>query len=270
MIGARRVALGGAQLDEADSRIVIRSIEPADGKESISAVGTAAGYGQRITGYRRETADIVVKFAIKARKTDLSTRAEVLEKANAWAAKAAPERGGAYMTVNYRSGRRIKAVLVQAPGEGDLWRWTDEFRITFRAYNVPYWEDSSETTLVSETGVTSNTSSVTVGGSAMTPLSVEFTNTASATSDTFSISADGKTIAFESLGLAVGEKLVIDENNGLFRARIKNTSNVYRSVLAKRTAASSDDLRVKPGTVSVVTASAKAGTLSVKYRGRYI
>ena len=36
--------------------------------------------------------------------------------------------------------------LAQAPGEGDLWAWTNEFKITLRAYEVPYWEDEAEST----------------------------------------------------------------------------------------------------------------------------
>ena len=85
----RRVALNGKQLDTVDDRIVISSVEPGDGRENITAVDAASGYGQRVTGNRRSTLDMVVKFRIQEHgrnKDGLQSRAEVLEKVNAWAA----------------------------------------------------------------------------------------------------------------------------------------------------------------------------------------
>ena len=64
MILKRRVALNGVWLDEVDSRIAVSSVEPGDGRENISAVDAAAGYGSRITGERRQTVDMTVKFRI--------------------------------------------------------------------------------------------------------------------------------------------------------------------------------------------------------------
>ena len=50
MLLKRRVALDGVQLDELDERIIISGIDEAAGKDTISAVGSSAGMGQRITG----------------------------------------------------------------------------------------------------------------------------------------------------------------------------------------------------------------------------
>ena len=111
MLWSRRVALNGVQLDEVHEAIVIRSVEPADGKESIAAVPTAFGYGQRVTSKRRDTLDMVVRFAIRIKRNDMENRASVLEAVNAWAATAAE---GAWLTVNYKPNRRLWVVLAQA------------------------------------------------------------------------------------------------------------------------------------------------------------
>jgi len=263
----RRVALNGVWLDNVDSRIVISSIEPGDGKENIAATDSAARYGQRVTQNRRSTLDVVVKFMMLEHGhsvNGLQARAELLEKVNEWAS------AGGVMTINYKPGRRLNVILVQAPGEGSLWNYTKEFSIVFRAYAVPYWEDTEDMKVMIQ-NTSSYTVSVGVSGSAPTPILVAFKNTSGSTSDTFSVSAGGKTISFSSLGLASGETLTINEGtNGLFQAYITSTGGVNRSAMSKRTAESADDLVVNPGTVSVSVTSQRVGTLTVSHRGRYL
>ena len=103
MIWSRRAALNGVQLDEVDPSIVIQSIELADERDNISAVGTAYGYGQRVTGSRRDTLEVTVKFGIDIRKDNMAGRVTALE----------------------------------------AWEWAREYSITFRAYCIPYWEDET-------------------------------------------------------------------------------------------------------------------------------
>ena len=81
MICARRVALDGVELDQANSAIVIHSVETGDGKENFSAVSRAYGSGQRVTNHHRDTMDIIVRFAILIRKNNLAGRAAALEAA---------------------------------------------------------------------------------------------------------------------------------------------------------------------------------------------
>jgi len=264
---SRRVALGGVQLDAANSAIVIRGVETADGKESITAVGTAAGFGQRVTGARRDTMDIVVRFAIDIRKTNLSGRAAALEDANAWAARAA---GGAWMTVNYRSGRRIFVRLVQAPGEGNIRDWVKEFQMTFRAYEIPYWEDAEESTKSAESG-TSGLEAFTIGGSAPAQIDITVENTGEGTINEISIAAGGKSMAFADLGLLAGETLYIDHtDSGLVRIRIKDSNNTYRSAMAKRASTADDDYLAQPGTTSFSYLADGSCTVTAGWRARYL
>ena len=263
MIWARRVALNGMQLDEVHEAVVIRSVEPADGKESIAAVANAAGYGQRITNRRRDTLDMVVRFAILVHKTSLAERAAVLEAVNAWAAAATE---GAWLTVNYKPNRRLWVVLAQAPGEGSLWDFTKEFQITFRAYVVPYWEDETEISATS--GVTaSGRMAITVPGSAKSEAKVTVTNRSGMNIPNLSVTVAGQTMTFTDVNLGGGQSLVVDhvQTGRLYylRAMIGNTS-----VLAKRTGA--NDFTVSPGENIITFSADRAVQVTVRARGRYL
>ena len=261
MILAHRAALNGTQLDSLDSRINIKAIEEGAGKESISAVSTAGGAGQRITGRHRETLDVVVKFSI-TEMADLQARETVLEAVNKWAA------GGGVLTVNYKSGRELKVVCVQCPGAGDAYEWTTVYAITFRAYGVPYWTESTATS-GTDSG-TSGSVSLTVNGSAETVAEISFKNTSGSTVDTFTVTAGSSVIAFTSLGLANNETLEIDHDGKLIRIRIKGTGGTYRSAMAKRTAASADDLYLTPGSRTVSYTAGGAGSFTASVKGRFM
>ena len=260
----RRVALNGVWLDSVDNRIVVSGIEPADGRENISAVDAASGYGQRITGHRRSTLDMVVRFSIFENGksvTGMQNRAEVLEKVNAWASP------GGLLTVNYKPGRQLRVVLAQAPGEGSLWDYTKEFQITFRAYAIPYWEDSApDSTKVGSDG-TSGSKSVLFGGSADTQTDVELKNMGSSTANAVTVTVDGKTMTFSSLGLVAGESLIIDHVDGLVRIRIKNGST-YRSAMDKRSGA--NDLIASPGSRACSYTADQNCRMTVNWRSRYL
>lgn len=273
MILKRRVALNGVELDEVDERIVISSVEPADGIEEISPANSAAGFGQRITGYRRNSVDIVVVFRILQRGHSVDgqqARSEVLEAVNAWAAAAAPERGGAYLTVNYKPERRLHVVLAQAPGEGSLWDWSKDFTITFRAYAVPYWEDEAVSSARIGTDNTSGSGSIQLDGSARTTVDAELLNRSGMSISTATITIGGKAMQFNAMGLAANETLVIDHAGGLLRIRIRSAAGAYRSAMDKRAAASADDFTVTPGAVSVSFSCQRACRLTVNWRCRYL
>ena len=268
MICARRVALNGAQLDQADSSIVIRGVETADGKENISAVAFGGRSGQRITGKRRDTLDVVVRFAINIKKANLAGRAAALEAVNEWAARA---KDGAVLTVNYKTNRQLYVILAQAPGEGNMFQYDREFSITFRAYGVPYWQETEATATASIEAGTSGDADITVAGSADTVADVVLTNESESTVDTCAVSVDGNLMSFTGLGLAAGESLVIDHaEDGTLRIRILETDESYRSAMASRDPSSADDLFCRTGTRSAGFEAAAACSMTVECKGRYL
>lgn len=264
MICARRAALNNVFLDEVHEKIVIHSIEPGDGKESINASSAAAGYGQRVTGARRDTLDVAVKFAIDIHKDNMNGRSEALEAANAWAAIA---RNGAWLTLNYKNNRRLFVKLVQAPGEGSLWEYTTDFTITFRAYGLPYWEEEVANSITFGGGAASGSGTAQIGGSAETQCDVELANMSGMTINNCTVSVGGKTMTFSSLGLGNGEALVIDHNNGLVRIRIRNGGS-YRSAMANRSGA--NDVMVSPGNNGCSFRADRACRMTVSWRSRFL
>lgn len=268
MILTRRVALNGVWLDEVDSRICISSVEPADGKENITAVDAAAGYGQRITGTHRSLVDMVVKFRILEHghtAEGLQAREEVLEKVNAWAA------GGGYMTVNYKPDRRLRVVLVQGPGAGSMWDYTKEFTLTFRAYGLPYWEQETARSAAFGGGSSYASGSVQIEGSVKTQVNIELQNRSGMLITAATVTVGGQSMIFQNLGLTGGETLVVDHTDeGLVRIRIRSAGGAYRSAMALRTTASADDFRVTPGACGVSFSATRACRITASWRARYL
>lgn len=271
MIWARRAALNGNQLDEIDNAIVIRGIEQAAGKDTLTAGSTGGPFGMRITGARRDSLDITLRFAIDIKKNDLEGRSAVLEAVNAWAAAASRENGGAWLTVGHKPDRRIRVVLAQPAPEGDLWKWTEDFPIIFRAYGVPYWEQSEANTTSTDGNASGAYGAITIGGSAVTQVNAYLKNTSGAGINTATVNIGGKNMGFSTLGLAADETLTIDHTgDGLVRIRIRSSGGTYRSAMANRTPESADDFTVMPGARECSFSAQRACKLTVEWRDRYL
>lgn len=256
MILSHRVALNGVQLDSIDSRIRVQGVECQQGKEQISTVSLFGGQGQRITNRHRDSMDVVVRFSIGIKKDNMQARNDVFERVCEWA------EGGGWLTVNYKPERRLKVICAQLPPEGDLWEWNKVFAITFRACGVPYWQQDPPGRLMA----TGNRISRIIGvaGNARTVVDLEFKCTSGVCS-TFTAFVAGNTITLTGLNLRSGQTLTIDHSDeGLLRIWVDGFS-----VLAKRTAASSDDLYVWPGTALVEVETQGTGALTISCAGRY-
>ena len=257
MILSKRVALGGVQLDELHDAIVIRSIDPGVTKESVSAVTRMGGFGQRMTGQHWDTLEVSVSYAIDIPKREMALRRQIFDAVNAWALKKG------WLTVNWLENRRFYVDKVVLPGSGDMWAWTDEFTITFRAYNVPFWQDALPAQVSSGTAA-SGSVTVQVGGNVQSVLDVTFQNRSGMTINNFWVQANGNRITLSSLGLGGSSALTINHGtDGLLRIRRDGTS-----VYEKYTGA--DDLFVNPGNVSVSFSADRAGTLTVQSYGRWV
>ena len=263
---AHEAALNGAGLSSVDSRVLCMGISTDTPKVTIN---TAAAYGmdgQRITGNRRDCLDVNVSFGLLCRKEEMQTRAELFEMVTSWALTAVD---GAWLTIGNRPERRLWVRLQKMPAEGDPWQWTNTYTITFRANEVPWWQDVSQSLLRRE-NVTSGTYSMSVTGNVRTVMDFTYTNTGSAACDAITVSTGTSVFAFANLGCGVGEKLVIDHTEeGLLRIRIQATGGAYRSAMAKRTPASSDDLWIAPGVPQVTITAGVSGTCLLTCYGRF-
>jgi len=257
MILSKRVALGDVQLDELHEAIVIRSINPGVPHENITAVSRMGGSGQRVTGQHWESLDVTVTYAIDIPKREMSLRRQIFDTVNAWAAR----RG--WLTVNQMQNRKMYVDKVIFPSGGDMWDWLSEYTLTFRSYNVPFWQDITPAQAVS--GITNNGSiSLAVPGILTTTMDAYFENKSGMTINNFRITAGGNEIRLSSLGLGGTETLAINHGgDGLLQIKIGS-----RSVYHKYTG--NDDLYVNPGPVGVSFSAERAGILTAYAWGRYV
>lgn len=259
MILSRRAALNGTYLDAQDTQIVITGIDFGAPAETVNAVSRMGGAGQKITNAHYDTLEVTVKFAIHESKRNLSTRRQVYEDACKWAMQ------GGWLTVNFLTGRKLWVDKVQIQNPGELRDWTGEYSITFKAYSVPFWQDTTPAS-TTKTSVSSSSFTMTIPGQYPTVADAEFTNTSGSSISTFSITVGSSTIALTGLSLANNKKLrIYHENNGTLRITADGSS-----VYSKRTSASHDDLYVNPGSASVSMTAGGAGTLVVTCSGRYV
>lgn len=255
---AHRVALNGVQLDEVDPRIIIKGIEEGAGKETTGAVSLGGRDGTRITGKRRDTVEVQVRFGLNIRTKQLQERSDIFEAVNAWAAK------GGYLTVNYKNERRLYCDEVVLPGAGDQYKRTNEYTITFRAHAVPYWQQDPPASASTGTG-TSATGVIQAAGSARTVCDAELQNMSGANIASATITVNGYSMAFSDLGLGNGETLKISHNDkGVLAIKIGN-----RSVMAKRTEGSADELWADPGNNGFSFSAQRACKLTISCRGRF-
>lgn len=268
MILAHRVELNGEQLDDIDRRIIIKSVESGAGKMKITAQTLGGGVGQRVTSRQRETLDVLVKFSLDIDEDDMAERTELLEEINAWA------RDGGWLACSHKPGRRIRVACVQHPGEGDPYEWTTVYTITFRAYDVPYWQDDAPRR-VSVSGNLFH-DQMRVDGSAETVMDFSFTNTSNSTCNTLTLRTGTAEMRFAGLGIAQGETFEIGhaEETGLLYIRIRSTAGEYRSAMANRVSdgafQSADDLYIRPGKPTVYAGAGTAGTMVLATVGRYL
>ena len=257
----RRVVLGSTYLDELDSSIVVQNVDPGTPQESISTVPRMGGAGSRVTSSHYDMLECTVTFGIDLPKESLAARREVFNKVVAWAMA----RG--YLKVTSMPNRRMYVEKVIIPSCGDLFEWTNSFTITFRAYGVPFWQDSTPTTVTKST-ITNGSITFEIGGNVETTCAVTCHNKSGKVINNLSVTAGKNKMTFASLGLAANEDLVIDHSNGILRIRIKNTSGTYRSAMACRTGA--DDLWISPGANTITIASDRAVQLTVTSYGRWL
>lgn len=258
MILSRRVSLHGVQMDSLDSSIVIRNVSYGAPKETVNAVSRIGGVGQRITSRHWDTLDIAVSYAIDLPKTSQQSRRTVYEKVCAWALPG----GWLELGNNYRRRAWIEQTILQDPE--DFRDWTKDFVIVFRAYSIPFWQDSAMA-IEYKSAYDGTAFNMTVPGQVRTVIGVSYKNTSGSAMTAFSITVGNNTIALTDINVADNETLVITHDEaGLLKIYTGTTS-----WMDKRTAASSDDLYADPGTVSVQATTSAAGNMTVNSYGRY-
>jgi hypothetical protein len=257
MILSRQVALNGQSLDGVHPAIVIQSVDPGAAAENVQVAARMTGFGARITGNSWPQREVKVRYGIDIPKKDLEARRAVYESVCAWA------RQKGWMTANFMPYKRLYVDKTVISSMGDPREWTNEFELTFQAYNVPFWQDEIPE-IAQYTSVSSGAKAIRVKGNAPGVLDVSFKNTSGSSCANVAFTVGNNTLTFTGINLANNDTLEITHGtDGLLRAYVGTTSK-YSLMTG------GDDLYVEPGNRTLTLSASAAGTLTITSYGRYI
>lgn len=212
------------------------------------------GYGQRMLSKKRQSLKVALECQIRE-LYDLAVRTRAAEELSRWVQ-------GSILELSNHPDRRLQCYCSAEPTLGAVRDYTSTIRVEFTADAVPYWEDklSSEIAFSASSG----SGTLLVPGTVETPVCISVKPTGAALSS-FSVTVAGQTIALSSLGVAKNSLLYI-ERDARDDLCIRSGAT---SLMSKRSAASADDLFVKPGSAAVSFAANTTCTVTISARGRW-
>lgn len=259
MSGQYEVRLNNKSLSDLSDKLLIVDVNESDAEESDQAIKNGYGNGSRLMRTVRGSLSVGMSFVI--RESDAGERMAIYNRVLAWA------RNGGWLEISDRMGQRVHVERVAMPSLGSVRKWMGTLSATFTAYSVPFWECSRPVSVgVSTAARTGSVNLLPPGNGKECVMDAEIT-AVGGTTNALTITADGKSMVFASLGLTVGSVLKIGHtDNGLLTMKIGDTS-----VMDKRTAASADDLILEPGKKNAISfTSGSTCTAVFKTRGRWL
>lgn len=250
------VALNGVELSALAPEIIVTDITHSAPVRELKTSDIAGRNGKLYTRTVTSSTGVTVYFEIHTQ--DVRRRALIMEDVQRWAMP------GGVLTTGDRPDRRLGVVCESLPAVGSALKWTGSCSVGFTAYAVPFWEDETPRS-VSISGNGSKSLYV-PGFAAPAGVEAKVKNTGSVAITSVRLTAGKTFMEFTGLSLASGQTMTVShDERGLLTARIGEMS-----VLANRTAASSDELELEPGTTATLSVSTN-GTASTTFevRGRY-
>lgn len=269
------VTLNNVSLSSLSDKIIVRDIleEPID--QEIYKTPIAMNAGQRVSNVVRRALSVRVVYVIRER--DPRKRATIQSDIAAWA------RDGGVLTVNYRTftdfsegtSVQLHVVLEIPPVQDSALKWTQDLSMTFTAYSPPYWESTTQlgaavnTSYNSQMGVYIGGVTFYASGTApRSPITATINNISGGILQSLNISANHCSFRLVGLNISPGGTLYIEyDENGLLKIR----DNINYSLLANRTADSSDDLYFVPGSANSFTITSNVQVSGYLWcRGLYV
>lgn len=256
MTSRYEVTLNGVEMSSLNAALLILDLEYSDPSPQFRTATLANRDGSTITG--RYKADVSVTVSFELHLYDTAARQAALHDVIRWA------RAGGTLKTSDRTGQVLECVCDQLPAISSARNWTDPLKLRFAAASFPYWQAETPTT-VTLTGSSAAGSITVPGDGGDAPLSVAVTPS-SGTLTSLTVTAGSSTIALSGLSVAAGTTLWMEYSPaGNFRIRANAVSQ-----LPKRSAASSDDLRVPTGLAAALSLTANVAVTAIfSARGVY-
>ena len=260
------IYMGGVSLAQLDRRIIVQSITENAAETDHHVTKLAGHIGSRYTSTDRASLSVEVAFSI-AGHHDLAGRAEVLQKVAAWALSSDT------LTVSYRVGQMLEVVCTELPALGDVKRWTEDLRMVFTAYAVPYWVDIEPYERQSTASKYTTTFNGIPNNSPLKPtidLYADVT-TEGKIMTAFRVESGSQVMRFTDLSIVAGDKIYVNHERGLIKAYVEHADGTVESILGKRTADSSDDIYLAIGNnIVTINATGLGAVWKLSFRGRYL
>lgn len=250
--------LNKKSLSAIDPAIYIRDIAYDATRFATTMSDKTGRDGQRVLDRHARSTSVVI--TIEIHEQDVARRQDVCSRVQAWAMH------GGKLTTNDKRGQQLNVICDNPPVITSALKWTQTLKITFTAYEQPFWEDEYPRS------VTLNGSNVTKslyvpGIGAMTRVTADVKNVSGGVLNALTLKAGGSTFSFAGLALASGDALTVDyDENGLLRIRVGGVSKMHC-----RTAESDDDLLIETGKMHEMSVIAGGDVNAVfEARGLYL
>ena len=234
--------------------ILIRQVHEDPPVLEIQNGDRPGGYGQRVLSKKRQSLKLAIECQIRE-LFDLAARSRAVEALARWTQ-------GSVLELSNHPDRRLLCYCSGEPALGEVRDYTASVRLEFTADAVPFWEDKLQTALAMSGSA--GTGTLLVPGTAETPVCISVKPTGAALTS-FSATVGGQTISLSSLSVAKNSMMYFERDLRDDLAIRSGTS----SLLSKRSAASADDLFVKPGGASVSFTANTACDVTFSVRGRW-
>lgn len=253
-----RVWLNGAGLQDIDPSVIISDVAYQTPMISTQTVDHARYHGSRVTRQRMGNSTVTIGFEV--REYSIQMRQNIVERITAWAMS------GGVLTTDDRPGKRLHVVCTTPPAIMSTKGWTNRLTLSFAAFDNPFWEDVTPTTLIL-TGTT-DSGQLYGPGSATDPfVEADVKPTGSLTS--LSLVAGNTAVTLYGISIPSGKTLSLyyDERMTLHIERMDTGA----SLISKRTASSADDLMIPRGKFSSLSFTADvSSSVTFKARGLYL
>lgn len=250
--------LNKKSLSAIDPAVYILDIAYGAPRFAMTASDIPGRNGQRATDRHAQSTSVVITFEIH--EQDVARRQDICRRVQAWAMQ-----GGA-LTTNDRRGQRLNVICETPPVIESALKWKQPLKMTFTAYEQPFWEDEHPRAVTLE-GKDVRKSLYAPGFGAYTRAEATVRNMSGGVINALTIQTGESTFDFEGLGLTDGAVLDIGYGeSGLLYIRAGEETKMQC-----RTATSDDDLMIQTGGAEAVSVKAdgKVSTV-IRARGLYL
>lgn len=257
MITRLRASLDGHALDAIADEIYIIDAAYMTPPFSVASSTYAARDGSLVHSRTTPMTQATITFEIH--EADVERRQSICMDVQRWAMR------GGWLEISDRPGQRMRVVCDTPPVIGSALKWTDKIRVSFTAYDKPWWEDIRARRV--SVGADSAVTLYVAGSVDRVPIDAVLKNASGTTVQTVTVHAGDTTMQLYGLNWQDGGEIVVAHDE---RGYLTLTMD-GASIMHLRTPESSDELEIRTNAHERIALEAAEGvTMTVEARGRWV